>query len=115
MPPYKRQHYLPAAYLKFFSADAAVSGRKSPIWRIDQKSQRLVPAESQCEADYHYSRDKAAETERMLQNIEGRYTQCIESLVARRHITQEQYGDLVLSMFDFYIRNGIHQNATEQE
>ena len=64
MPGYKKQHWLPAAYLRNFSVDGAKSTRKSMIWRIDERIRKKVPVESQGFDDYHYSQEAPEEVER---------------------------------------------------
>jgi hypothetical protein len=115
MPQYKRQHYLPSAYLKYFSVDQANCTRESFIWRFDGQNQRLVPVVSQCSEDYLYSRGKAAQTEKMFQRGENIYCQCVDKLRSRKPLSGKNYGDLVLMMFDFHLRNAVHKNLTGKE
>lgn len=115
MPAYKKQHYLPSAYLKYFSVDQENCNRKSSVWRFDGKVQRCVPVESQCFADYLYSKEKAAETENKFQNRENSYCQIVDKIRCVQQPTEINYGDLFLSMFDFHLRNAIHKNRTGKE
>jgi hypothetical protein len=115
MPAYKKQHYLPSAYLKYFSVDQANCNRKSSVWRFDGKVQRCVPIESQCFADYLYSKEKAAEAEIMFQSREKTYCQFVDKIRTKQEPTGHNCGDLFLSMFDFHLRNAIHKNRTGKE
>ncbi len=63
MAPYKKQHYLPAAYLRNFSVEGAASTRKSMIWRFDARLRKKVAVESQGSAPYHYSQAAADQVE----------------------------------------------------
>jgi hypothetical protein len=82
MPAFKKQHYLPAAYLKYFSDDQAVCNRKSWIWRHDGKEPRRVPVESQCFGNYFYSKENAAESEHGFMQREVRYCKFVDELRA---------------------------------
>lgn len=115
MPQYKLQHYLPAAYLKYFSADQTSCTRGSWIWRLDRHALRLVSIVSQCSGDYFYSKTKAVEVEQTFQRIESVYCQCVDKIKARKEPTPREYGNLVLAMFDFYLRNAVHKNQTAGE
>src|SRR5882762_6274966 len=102
MPPYKRQHYLPASYLRYFSADQSRCTRDSLIWRFDGETQRLVPVKSQCAADYHFSRTKAAETEHNFQIVEDLYCQCVNKIKLGNIPTGNEYGNLLLMLFELH-------------
>lgn len=115
MPAYKRLHYLPSAYLKYFSVDQANCSRKSSVWRFDGSVQRCVPIESQCFGDYLYSKNEAAKVESQFQKRESNYCQIVDKIRASQEPTGTNYGDLFLSMFDFYLRNAIHKNRTGKE
>jgi len=115
MPQYKRQHYLPSAYLKYFSVDQTNCTRESFIWRFDGQNQRLVPVVSQCSEDYLYSKGKAAQTEKMFQRGEDAYCQCVDKLKSGKPLTGKNYGDLIVMMFDFHLRNAAHKNLTGEE
>lgn len=115
MPQYKRQHYLPSAYLKYFSADQSNCTRESSVWRFDGRTQRLVRVVSQCSEDYLYSMEKAAQTEKMFQRGEDAYCQCVDKLKTRQPLSGKDFGDLVLMMFDFHLCNAAHKNLTGKE
>lgn len=115
MPEYKKQHYLPSAYLKYFSVDQQRCGRDSLIWRFDGKTMLCVPVASQCSGDYHYSKERAAETERMFQTNERAYCNCVDTIRMKREPEGRNLGDLLLAMFDFHLRNAIHKNRTGKE
>jgi hypothetical protein len=115
MPAYKKQHYLPAAYLKYFSLDQATCSRDSWTWRFDGKTQRPVAIVSQCSGDYHYSKSNPAEAERTFQEGEAIYCQCIDRIRSGKTLSAANYGSLLVMMFDFFIRNNIHKNRTGGE
>jgi hypothetical protein len=115
LPAYKRQHFLPAGYLKYFSTDQSNCTRKSLVWRFDQKTIRQVPIESQCSRDFFYSKAKAAEAEQMFQINENAYCACIDRIREGQEPVGRNLGDLLLTMFDFYLRNAVHKNRTGRE
>jgi hypothetical protein len=115
MPAYKDQHWLPSAYLKYFSLDQQDCTRKSLTWRLDGKTERCVPVESQCSADYFYSKVKAAETEQMFQINENAYCDCVDRIRTQRELVDRNLGDLLLAMFDFHLRNAAHKNQIGKE
>jgi hypothetical protein len=115
MPEYKRQHYLPTAYLKYFSVDQKKCNRDSHVWRFDGKIQRLVPIVSQCSGDYFYSKERPFQTEAMFQLGENAYCHCVDKIRSRGPLTGKIYGNLVLMMFDFHLRNAVHKNLTGKE
>jgi len=115
MPAYKDQHWLPSAYLKYFSVNQQDCTRKSLIWRLDGKSERCVPVDSQCFANYFYSKENPAEAEQMFQINESAYCDCIDRIRARGEMVGRNAGDLLLAMFDFHLRNAAHKNHIGKE
>jgi hypothetical protein len=115
MPAYKRQHFLPAAYLKYFSVDQTNCSRNSWIWRCGAGGQQQVRVESQCRADYHYSKKDPASTEQEFQKSETFYCICIDKIKQGQQLTDIEGGNLLVNMFDFYIRNAVHRNETGKE
>jgi hypothetical protein len=115
MPAYKTQHFLPSAYLKYFSVDQQNCDRKSFVRRLDDKTLRSVPVVSQCSANYFYSKEKAAETEKMFQVNEDAYCKCVDKIRIRQEPEGRNLGDLLLAMFDFYLRNVVRNNRTGKE
>ena len=115
MPPYKKQHYLPAAYLKYFSTDQTNCTRDASVWRLDRHALRQVPIVSQCSSDYFYSKTKPADTEAMFQQIETALCNCVDKIKLGRILTGREYGQLLLAIFDLHLRNATHKNMTGKE
>lgn len=115
MPAYKRQHFLPAAYLKYFSVDQANCCRESRIWRCGAEGQQHVRVESQCRANYHYSKKDPSSAEKGFQKSEDLYCRCIDKIKQGQQLTDLEGGILLVNMFDFYIRNAVHLNETGKE
>jgi hypothetical protein len=85
------------------------------VWRFDGRVQRCVPIESQCFGNYLYSKKEATEIENKFQNRENAYCQIVDKIRTSQEPTGTNFGDLFLSMFDFYLRNAIHKNRTGKE
>jgi hypothetical protein len=115
VPEYKKQHYLPSAYLKYFSVDQSACNRKSKIWRFDGKDARLVPVETQCFGDYFYSKKDPAGAEKTFHALEAAYCRFVDEIKAGREPSRISYGDLFLNMTDFHLRNSAHKNRSSDE
>ncbi len=115
MPPYKKQHFLPAAYLKYFSDDQTICNRKSWVYRFDGDIERRVPVDSQCFEDYFYSKEKAAEIEQYFNHSETIYCDFVDKVRAGIEPSRKHFGDLFLFMVDLSLRNAIHKNSIGQE
>lgn len=115
MPEYKRQHYLPAAYLKDFSADAAKATRKSHVCRIDVRNSRSVSVESQCSGDYLFSRRAPKVTEEMFQEMEAAYVTALQKIWEGGAPNSFEYFALIVCMFELYTRNLAHGRSANLE
>jgi hypothetical protein len=115
MAEFKKQHYLPASYLKYFTDDATKRNRNSSVWRLDATTQRRVPVASQCHSDYFYSKTKAKEAESTFHPREEVYCKIVDEVSAGKELEVKRMGDLFLCMFDLHLRNAIHENRTKEE
>jgi hypothetical protein len=115
MAEYKRQHYLPAFYLRYFSEDQSNCRRDSLVWQFDGKHTRRVPVESQCSKKYFYSKKNAADAEKMFQRREEIYCGFVDKIRAGQEPEIQNFGDLFLCMCDLHLRNAAHMNLTGQE
>jgi hypothetical protein len=111
MSDFKNQHYLPAAYLKQFSADKnAGLTRKSQIWRFDGKTSILVSAESQCREKYFYSREQAKAVEEAFGVAEGSFAECAKKIRDGKPPADSQFFGLIGTIFDLHLRNPAQEN-----
>jgi hypothetical protein len=115
MPEFKKQHYVPAVYLKNFSVDQSDFGRKSRVWRYSHGSEKLVSVDSQCAKDYFYSKRNAATAEKMFQETEFFYGACVQKIRAGKASDQREHFGLILLMFDLHLRNAAYENRTGEE
>jgi hypothetical protein len=111
LPAYKRQHYLPACYLKNFSINPD-DGRNALVWRFDGSRSREVRVESQCRSNYFYSKDRAASAEKMFGTSEQGFIRCLQLVESGDEPSEAEYFGLLLLMFDFHIRTAAYENAT---
>ncbi|MFO1501393.1 MAG: DUF4238 domain-containing protein [Verrucomicrobiota bacterium] len=115
MPPFKRQHYLPSVYLKQFSPDGAKAGRKSTVWRLDEKRHTKVTVESQCAESYFYSSGEAQATEEMFGEMEKAYGRIAQKVWTHQNPAVRDYFGLILMMFDLHCRNRSYENQSGEE
>jgi len=113
--PYKKQHYVPVAYLQQFAADRSNISRKSQVWRFDGKESKLVAAETQCYENYFYSKGQAVEAEKMFQAGERSFPECVRSVMAGKCPTKLQFFGLIGTIFDLHLRNAAYENFTSCE
>src|SRR5260221_6773668 len=115
MAEYKRQHYLPAVYLKNFSTDQNNPNRRSKIWQFNGQRSILVCVQSQCFENYCYSKREAARTEKMFQELEQTYLQHLIEIRRGRPLDQKTAMMFLMLMFDLHIRNVAYENLTGLE
>ncbi len=113
MPSFKKQHYLPAVYLREFSADKARGDAQ--VWRCDGKQNGLVSVRNECCADYFYSKEQPASVEKMFQNSEGFYAECIRAIQSGKAPARSQFFGLILIIFDLHLRNAAYENQTGKD
>lgn len=51
----------------------------------------------------------------MFQGTENIYCRCVDKIKSRQTLTSREYGQLLMIMFDFHIRNASHKNLTGKE
>ena len=115
MPEYKRQHFLPAVYLKNFSAVDDQDARKSTLWRIDQNRCLQVPVNSQCADDYLFSKTNPKKSEEDFQKIEEAFAAAMTKVWNGQRPAPYEYFALILAAVDFLMRNIKHMNRTGEE
>src|SRR5205823_6356153 len=77
MPSHKNQHFVPRCHLKPFTDGAR--GAAINVFNItSDRGIRNAPVKSQCSKHYFYGRD--LEVEKILQEIEGRYSRFIQDI-----------------------------------
>jgi hypothetical protein len=115
MTEYKKQHFLPASYLRYFSKDQSKCRRDSRICQFDGKETRNVSVASQCYGKYFYSKKSPADVELMFQKREQIYCSFVDTIRAGHEIEIQNFGDLFLCMCDLNLRNAAHVNSTGEE
>ena len=80
----KNQHYVPRCALRPFSFETA--GRAINLYNLERKRAiQGAPLKNQCSRDYFYGKDLRAEN--VLAELEGRYSQIVEALIAGQEIS----------------------------
>lgn len=101
---YRKQHYLPVAYLKFFSDDPD-KGRNANIFRYDGKKSSLVPIETQCYGKFFYSALKRSIVEEYFGIREKGYSRIVTKIIKNKDLTEGEYYFFILTIFDIHMRN----------
>src|SRR5215475_915659 len=114
MPAYKRQHWLPAVYLKNFSHESEL-GRRAFLWRYDGNTMMKVAVESQCEGNFFYSKEQPEATEKRFWQSEAAYENCVKLIREKKPSSAVDYFSLIFTIFDFHARNAIYANNTGKE
>lgn len=112
---YRKQHYLPAVYLKQFSFDGPKATRKSLIHRTTKDCISHVTVESQCVRNFTYSKSEPERVEKFFQDTENHYRRITKLVWAKQRPAELDYFALILVMFDFHIRNIAYENLTGEE
>jgi Protein of unknown function (DUF4238) len=116
MPKYFNQHWLPSAYLQFFSLDPEKIRRDSFVYRLgDNGNFSKVKVESQGFNKYHYSQSEAQTIEQLLQKREVRYPELIRKIVNQQPLTMNQKFNLSLIIISWHFRNAAYENKSRFE
>lgn len=101
---YKRQHYLPVAYLKFFSCNPS-KGRNARIYRFDGRKSSFVSVKNQCKGKFIYSESERLLTEQYFGFRESNYANIVRKIIKGKSLTDDEYYFFILMMFDINMRN----------
>ena len=116
MVAYKRQHFLPCCYLKFFSADGKwAEARKTQIYFTDGAVSRCTQVTKLGVENYAYSKDNP-EFDKQFHKMEENYPPLIEKLLSgQTKFNKTEYFGLLMTMADFNLRSTAYENRTEVE
>lgn len=115
MLAYKRQHFLPLAYLGQFGCPPELEPRKRRIWRVSEKHSGEVPIGTQCQKDNFYSKERAILSEGYFGKIETIYGSLVARLRRGESLSQEALFNFFLCSVDFYARGCKFRVKDEQE
>ncbi|GJL80210.1 MAG: hypothetical protein NPINA01_31990 [Nitrospinaceae bacterium] len=110
----KRQHWLPCAYLQFFSIDGQPHGRETQIYFTDGRSSQITSVNNLAVAKYTYSRTNP-ECDSVFHNMEKNYPPIIKNILKGNQLTKKDKYGLIMMMFDLNLRNVVYENRTEME
>ncbi|MFC2148762.1 DUF4238 domain-containing protein [Bacteroidota bacterium] len=115
MTAYKKQHWLPACYMKFFSKSGKPQGRNSEIYYSDAIESKVDRVKNLSYDDFHYSEDDPEAAETSFHAMENDYPNIVEKLLRGEVLNRKEYYGLLLTMIDFHARNPSYLNLTEKE
>lgn len=111
----KKQHWLPASYLQFFTIDPKEQNRGGYLYRVDKSGYKKVKVETQGVSSYHYRRLKTHQSEGLFRIFESDYPELIRKAVAAQPLSVEEQCKIVLSIITLYCRNPFITNQTGWE
>ena len=109
------QHWLPCSYLQYFSITGKPEGRRSIVFWTNGKISRTAAVEKLATSNYTYSRVNPSEAESKFHDTEKDYPRTIDELLQAKVLGKKQYYGLILTMFDFHLRNVAYENRTDSE
>ncbi|MDO8813250.1 MAG: DUF4238 domain-containing protein [Gallionella sp.] len=115
MTEYKKQHWLPAAYLQFFSCSGKPEGRKSKVFWADAERCQLSSVGSLCVKKFHYSKIDPKGAETSFHQMEGDYSNIVKKILAAQTPTKAEYFGIIMIALDLHIRNPSYENRTGNE
>ncbi|SRR5579862_163483 len=114
--PPKKQHYLPAVYLKQFSIEGSDATRKSKLYRLDRNFSGSVTVEDQCREDFYNSAASPVAAEALHQKYEDIYGKLATRIWAGENAGSEyNYFGLIITMLNLHFRNPAYENRTGDE
>jgi hypothetical protein len=115
MPAYKKQHYLPVAYLSQFGRPLEREPRQRLVWRVSESHAGEVHVNSQCQEDYFYSKSHARLCEGYFDQIETIYGSLLARLGRGETLTASDLFRFFLCAVDFYARGAKFRANSERE
>jgi hypothetical protein len=104
MAAYKKQHYVPVAYLKNFRSNPSETNRKKQrIWRDDSHEVLEVKVEKQCCEDWAYRKpnERPEESEQGFKKFEDDWRECL----VRARSGKPESALLTMQQLMFHFRN----------
>ncbi len=98
MVNYKRQHFVPKFYLKYFSSNGLIQ-----IYNTKSKQFHELPYGSVCAKDYFYS--KIPETERSFSQLESEWNRILSIIIHDADLNKLTNQDYTLLLFFITFQN----------
>jgi len=116
MSEYKRQHFIPCSYLKFFSVTGTWSNtRNTQIFFTDGATSNKTKVSNLGVESYTYSKENP-EFDKQFHDMERHYPAIIQKLLdGKLALSSSDYFGLFMIMVDFNLRNVAYENKTEGE
>ena len=110
----KKQHWLPCAYLQFFSISGKRIGRKTRIYFTDGKISKEAPVKDLAVEKFTYSKkDPLADFK--FHDYEQEYPTLIEKIINGDIPDRKNSHKLMLIIWDLHLRNISYQNRTDSD
>lgn len=111
----RKQHWLPASYLQFFTIDPNEQHREGYLYRISKEGCRRVEVETQGVSKFHYRRQNTHQSEGLFQVLESDYPGLIRKAVSKQPLSGNEQCKLLLSIVALSCRNPSLTNQTGWE
>ena len=108
----RNQHWLPTAYLQFFTAEQK---REGYLYRVHKTGHVWVKAETQGFSPYHYRRERTQQSETLFRVSETNYPQLIRKAIVGQILSVREKCSLILDIIMLSCRNPFLDNQTNQD
>lgn len=112
----KKPHFVPAAYLQFWSVDSSFKGRESEIFVTDNNGCKKRKAKNTAVEKWLYTKDSPNEAEEYFQEFENDWAKLVRQFISgdapKGHILAPM---LLLQSSYFLLRNRGFENKTSKE
>ena len=107
----RNQHWLPASYLQFFTAEQK---REGYLYRVDKAGHNWAKAETQGVGPYHYRREQTQQSEALFRVSESNYPKLIRKAIAGKILSLQEQCSIILDIVMLSCRNPFLENQTDQ-
>ena len=116
MVAYKKQHYLPCCYLKFFSIDGRwAKARSTLVYFTDGSTSGCTQVNNLGVENYTYSRENP-EFDPQFHVIEKNYPKIVAMFLnGQEKMRRADYFEFIMMMIDFNLRSVAYENRSEVE
>ncbi len=111
----RKQHWLPASYLQFFTTDPNEQHREGYLYRISAEGHRQVQVETQGVSKFHYRKQNTHQSEGLFQVLESDYPELIRKAISEERLSSNEQCKLLLSIVALSCRNPSLTNQTGWE
>ena len=106
----RKQHWLPASYLQFFTAEQK---REGYLYRVHKTGHKWVKAETQGVGNYHYRERYTHQSEGLFQVFESDYPQLLHKAIVEQTLSVKEQCKFVVGIVALHCRNPSLANHTD--